>query len=359
MALALLIAWLVWSFRAEVTRYEVTDSARLEVKGSVTPVQAHVTGPLASWSVVLGKQVWAGEVLAEIGTESERLNLQEEHTRWQTLQPQLAVLKAQMASQDRGRVPERQALGFSTDAAKAQYVEAEAQAALAEQEAARARSLQAEGILARADAERAIANAESKRASADSLRVAVSRLLPEQQVREADREVRLTQVLSDIEKLKAQIANSESAMQRLEFEIERRRIRAPIAGRLGESALLHVGSHINEGDRLGVIVPDGDLQIVADFSPSAAFGKVKPGQVGTMRLQGFPWGQYGTVSATVSRVASEIRDGKVRVELALSSKMPSVIPMQHGLPGSLEIAVERISPATLILRSMGDLVGAH
>ena len=64
--------------------------------------------------------------------------------------------------------------------------------------------------------------------------------------------------------------------------------------------------------------------------------------------------------ATVSRVAGEVRDGRVRVELALGARgreedrIPA-IPMQHGLPGTVEVEVERVSPARLILRLAGRL----
>ena len=72
-------------------------------------------------------------------------------------------------------------------------------------------------------------------------------------------------------------------------------------------------------------------------------------QPARMRLQGFPWAQYGTISATVSSVGSEVRDGRVRVEL-LVNESGSRIPIQHGLPGSLEVRVEYATPASLTLR---------
>jgi membrane fusion protein (multidrug efflux system) len=219
--------------------------------------------------------------------------------------------------------------------------------------------LRAEGILSDAEAQRAKAEAQSKRAAAENLRVAISRLEPELQVRETDREVRLKQILGEIAKLEGDTATAAATIRRLEYDIERRRIRAPISGRLGESAALRPGSHISEGQQLGVILPPGKLQIIAEFEPSAALGKVRPGQPATVRLQGFPWAQYGTVSAQVSSVAGEIRDGKVRVELAIQSHARSRIPFQHGLPGSVEVQVERISPAALILRSAGGVLGAR
>jgi membrane fusion protein (multidrug efflux system) len=81
---------------------------------------------------------------------------------------------------------------------------------------------------------------------------------------------------------------------------------------------------------------------------------VRPGQAARVRLEGFPWAQFGSVPAEVRRVASEVRDGQVRVELGLRPAPDSAIPLQHGLPGTVEIAVDRASPALLVLRSAGQ-----
>ncbi|MGA8028768.1 MAG: HlyD family efflux transporter periplasmic adaptor subunit, partial [Bryobacteraceae bacterium] len=352
-------AWLGWAFRARVTQYEVSDTARLEVNGAAYPIQANIAGRLIASQLVLGREVRAGDVLAELDSNDERLSLQEERTRLASMGPELEALRSQMRSEQAGQGDERRVLGISTEGAQAQYQEAEAQATLAEQDSRRAIQLRAEGITSDAELQRAKADALSKRAAAESLKVAISRLEPELDVRERDREVRQKQVLGDVAKLEAGMATSSATIQRLQYDIDRRSIRAPIAGRLGECAALRPGSHISEGQQLGVILPAGKLEVIAEFQPSAALGRVHPGQPAVLRLQGFPWAQYGTVSARVSRVAGEIRDGKVRVELALNPAVRSKIPVQHGLPGSVEVEVERISPAALILRSAGDLAGAR
>jgi membrane fusion protein (multidrug efflux system) len=62
------------------------------------------------------------------------------------------------------------------------------------------------------------------------------------------------------------------------------------------------------------------------------------------------------VRATVASVGSEVREGKVRVELTVHPDSTSRIPMQHGLPGAVEVAVEEVSPLSLILRAAGQLL---
>ncbi|HEY7305325.1 MAG TPA: HlyD family efflux transporter periplasmic adaptor subunit [Bryobacteraceae bacterium] len=358
-ALGLGTGWLVWGWQARITRYELSDSARLELDGAAYPVQANAAGRLVASALVLGREVHAGDVLAELDDDDQRLNLQQERTHLMSLEPQLVALRAQMQSEGRGRSDEHRVLGLSLDAARAQYREAQAQAILAGNEAERARRLRAEGIMSEADAQRAMTNAETKRAAAESLKLILSRLTPEQEVRERDREVRQKQILGEIAKVESEVATSSAAIRRLEFEIAQRLIRASVSGRLGECAPLRPGVHINQGQQLGVILPHGKLQVIAEFQPADALGKVHPGQHATLRLQGFPWAQFGTVPAEVSRVAGDIRDGKVRVELAVNPVAGSRIPLQHGLPGSVEVEVERISPLALVLRSAGQVLGSR
>jgi membrane fusion protein (multidrug efflux system) len=56
-------------------------------------------------------------------------------------------------------------------------------------------------------------------------------------------------------------------------------------------------------------------------------------------------------------VANEARDGAIRVELRLVPEALTTIPLQHGLPGTVEVEVERVSPAALVLRGVGQRLG--
>jgi hypothetical protein len=99
--------------------------------------------------------------------------------------------------------------------------------------------------------------------------------------------------------------------------------------------------------------PEAEIKIVAEFEPSDALGRIHASQKARLRLQGFNRAQYGSIPATVDRVADEIRDGKIRVELTVDPDPSFTVPLQDGLPGTLEVEVERISPAALVLRAAG------
>jgi membrane fusion protein (multidrug efflux system) len=158
---------------------------------------------------------------------------------------------------------------------------------------------------------------------------------------------------AEIARLEGQAATARAAIERLDNEISRRTVRAPAAGRLAEAAVLRAGAVLQLGHKLGAIVPEGRLLVAAHFDPSAAMGRLAEGQAAEVRLEGFPWAQWGTVPAVVQRVAGEVREGLVRVELRIDSSRPCRIPLQRGMPGSVEVSVERVTPAALALRLAG------
>jgi membrane fusion protein (multidrug efflux system) len=147
-----------------------------------------------------------------------------------------------------------------------------------------------------------------------------------------------------------------ATIARLNQDIEKHVIRAPVSGVLGEVAALHPGAFVETGGVVGSIIPQGNLRIVAEFSPARVLGRMHPGQMARVRLDGYSWVQYGSLAATVTRVASEIRAGKVRVELAPTTQTPLALPLQHGLPGTVEVEVDHITPLTLTLRTVGQLL---
>jgi membrane fusion protein (multidrug efflux system) len=354
----LLAGWLAWFFLATITRYEVTAAARLEIDQEATLVQAPVTARVETTNLVLGRQVRAGEILVELDSNSERLQVQEERRRLAGLSPQIASLRDQIANVNQSSTREQRATRTAVEQAAARFQEADAAARQAEANASRLALLRAEKLASERDYEQARFDAERQRHAADGLRLEAERLDSEQRTRESDRGVESLNLQGQTEKMESDGSTILATIQRLEYEVERRSIRAPVSGTLGDVAVLRPGAVVQAGEKLGAIVPSGKLRAVAQFPPSAALGRIRVGQRARMRLDGFPWAQYGSIPATVSRVAGEVRDGQVRVELGITPTAAFRVPLQHGLPGSVEIEVERLTPAALLLRTAGRLLAA-
>jgi multidrug resistance efflux pump len=352
---ALLAGWMLWLFLAEVTVYEVAVSARVEVSEAVAPIAARVSGRVVRSQLALGQQVAAGEVLVELDSERERLELTQGQARLEALTAQLAPLREQIAVREETMGRAREAERAEVAEARARSEEAQSRAAFRQSDAERAAQLSQQGLLARREAEERTVDAETSRSAVTALRSAVGRIEAEHRRRLGEFEAELAGLRRELARVTAEITAARAMVEQLEHEVELRRIRAPVDGQIGEIVPLQVGTILAEGERIGSVVPVGTLAVVASFPP-AAIGRLRIGQQARLRLDGFSPLQYGTVAATVSSIGSELRDGHVRVELALARGAASRILLQHGLPGTVEVAVERVAPVILVLRATGRLL---
>ena len=343
-----------WALCAPVRLYEATSSARLEVERAIYPIASPVAGRVTVVHLTIGREVMEGEILVEIDSAAERLQIREDQARQAALQSQMEALRAQIASEDRARGQERQASGVGREQTRAEARESDLAASHAEADERRMAQLHAEGLIAERDYAKAKSDALTLRAAAQARAIAVDRAGEDQGTRDGDRAAKIQSLDSQIAGLAAQIPEIDAAIARLEYEIERHSVRAPASGKLGEALPLRPGAIVKEGEKLGAIIPGGRIRAVAQFAPDAALGRIHAGQPARLRLDGFPWIEYGSVAARVDRVAGEVRDGSVRVELALDPGRNTRIPLQHGLPGSAEIEVERTTPWELVRRHAGS-----
>jgi membrane fusion protein (multidrug efflux system) len=72
-----------------------------------------------------------------------------------------------------------------------------------------------------------------------------------------------------------------------------------------------------------------------------------------LRLDSYPWLQYGTVAAVVTTVPRTPREGWLEVRLSIAQEPPAPIALDFGMTGVVEVAVEQVSPAELLLRTAG------
>ena len=344
--------WTSWLIAARVPVYQLSEAARLEVE-RIHPVASPVIGRVVSTALVLGRDVQQGDVLLEIEAEREKLETAEERTRLASVSSELSELERQIRAEQEAFDETRRAAQAALAEAAQRLAGAEVAARVAQEKVARANQLENLGLLSAAEADAARGDAQGKRADVAAARVGIERLKAEQLAAERQKRGLLASLVRERVNLEGLRAASASTVVRRETEAERRRIRAPVSGRLGEVNAIQIGAVVREGERLASIVPQGKVRVVAEFS-APSLGRVKPGQTARLRLDGFPWTQYGYVDATVTSVGSETRDQRVRVELAVRPGVDSRVPLQHGMPGAVEVEVERVAPLALLARSLGQ-----
>ena len=355
---ALMSVWMAWFFLGSVTVYEVSKRARLEVMQASHPVAAQVPSKVVSTALTIGADVLAGDILVALDDSSERLRLKEEETRLETIPRQIASLDREIDAREREKTADSRSASAAADVARFRSREAEAAVEGAKDYERRVGKLSTSGLVPTLDVTRAATETQKLSASRDSLSSDLGRIELDAATRSNQHDAVIESLQHAKTSLEGELATARATIARLKVDIEKHLVRASVSGRLGDVVPIQAGAYVVEGQRLATIVPTGDLIIVADFDPALTLGRVRKGQHGRLRLDGFPWAQYGSIPATVTRVASEIRDDAVRVEFVLDAGAANRVPMQHGLPGSVEVSVEQASPATLVLRAAGLVLSA-
>jgi membrane fusion protein (multidrug efflux system) len=348
-----LSAWFGWFLLAEVGIYQ-TAPAHLQAERDIQAVEATVEARVLINHMAIGREVGVGDILIELEDTAVRLKRAEHQASLNAARAQLHAIEAEIAAEEQALADMRGATPVAQAEMRRRYQQAQAAAQLAEEELARWRTLHKSGSVAELQVVERETAARRRRIEVEELRLAIDREGRDRRAGEADRRARIERLRRDAAELAGLIATTTEVVRQLEHEGERYRVRAPVSGPLAEVADLQPGMIVRSGERLATIVPTGALKVTADFSPTAV-GRIRPGQPAWLRLDGFPWSQYGRVMASVRRVAHEPRAGKIRVELTIPPRHVS-IPLQHGLPGIVEIEVERASPAVLVLRAAGALL---
>src|SRR5690349_9017873 len=129
--------WAAWLFFGSISRYAVTDVARLEVEGQAHPVTALMDGIVVASYMTLGDEVARGQVLAELESVDMQLDLVSLQARRAGLTSQIETIRHEIDAQEQALRDTRRAVTPALAEARANAQAAELAADLAERHVAR------------------------------------------------------------------------------------------------------------------------------------------------------------------------------------------------------------------------------
>lgn len=348
--------WTTWLFFGRIARYAVTTGARLEVEGQAHPVIALMDGIVVASYLTLGEDVSRGQVLAELESVDMQLDLVSLRARRAGLARQIESIRREKAAQEVALRDTRRALVPELEQARARSQGAELAADLAARHVARVKPQHDSAYVSDAYWDSLSSDARQKRAAANALQASVTHIGVAGQLRQSEKEAQVAALSRELDRLEAELGTVDATAAHVEHDRQHSFVIAPVSGRIGEAMPLQPGATVHNGDRVGAVIPVGQLRAIANFPAEQAVGRIRPGQRARLRLNSLPWVQYGTLPAKVIRIANEGDRGNVRVELAIENadRFPAVL--QHGLAASLEVEIERVAPIALVLRAVGQRI---
>lgn len=353
---ALVICWGAWFVGSESYVYVASSEARVEVSRLPHQVQAEVDGRVRTavhW--VLGTQVRKGELLIQLDDTEQRLALKRERTLLSADEASLISARKVLAVRRASLAAYKNESFTAIQAAHARYLGAVTEMHRAAQDQQMYEQLEDAGAASPVQARHKLAHAELERFRARAASYDADQVSASAHTETLDRLATIAALERQITTLQSSIATHRATIEELKFNVNRRQIRAPVTGTLAEVSSITPGTNVSANQRLATIDPAGTYKVVGYFPQDQALGRVRPGQVAVVHLDAFPWAEYGTLQARVTRAAEAANHGRVRVELAITS-VPRSITVGPGLTADVDVRTETLSPALIVLRAVGKFV---
>ncbi len=147
---------------------------------------------------------------------------------------------------------------------------------------------------------------------------------------------------------------TETRLRLAENQVSLSAVTMPVSGIVAEMKVASVGQLVAVGQVVGTVVPDGVPLIVEAAVPNRDVGFVRPGIEGRVKVDAYPFQQFGTLRARVRTVLPGLgRDNNftVRLELldATFAAGGTTLPLFPGLAVDAELFTSRQRLVNLIL----------
>jgi len=154
--------------------------------------------------------------------------------------------------------------------------------------------------------------------------------------------------------LESALASTETRLTLAESHVSLSAVTMPVAGIVAEMKVASVGELVTVGQMVAAVVPDGVPLVVEAAVPNRDVGFVKPGIEGRVKVDAYPFQQFGTLRARVRTVLPGLgRDDHftVRLELldATFAAGGATLPLFPGLAVDAELFTSRQRLINLIL----------
>lgn len=344
----LLLFWFGWLLLAPLSITK-QGSGVLQNGQPEIAIIASVDGRVQSLEVAAGAQVVGGDALVYIQAEAEQQQLVSVQ---KSLDEQRAALIALQAAQ----AGENQALRIQQESLAEKQLTLKAQIASVQTRYEQQQKM----VTLLQGASSAVSKIELQKEQLQLQELHEHLLITRQQQAQANSDYQqvLEQKKINSSRFEQQNSDQQSRIAALEVELAQAQqaaghkvLRAPKNARVAEVMPMQAGQWITAGTQLATLIPEGDLQVVAQFNPADAQGYLQAGQQARIQVDSFPWLQFGAVNAEIVKIDEAARDGVIRVVLVLKGK--NKLALRSGMTGQVIVDVASATPWQLLMQSLG------
>lgn len=353
-ALVLLAAWIVWALAGRVSIVAVSKRARFESGSAVRQIAVPLSGRITRVEIALGRSVRRGDVLLELDPSDASIRRAGAMAGMASMRRRIDSVTAQIAAMRGKAEAQRNAAAAKLQQAREARIEAAHLADIESAGADRLERLARQGLIPPSQAADARSRAEAARAKERGLQAAEEEAAKQQAEVGSTAEAALRELEGDRIGMQTQLASEEASLEQAEVDLERLRVRAPADGRIGSSAELRAGTFVAEGTVAASIIPAEPREVAAWFD-LADMPLMRTGQRASVWLESLGRGGRRRFDATVTGIERDANGSEFRVTLRLAAPPPARSGIDQGLPVTVTIDVQRLSPFDALLRAAGML----
>ncbi len=119
---------------------------------------------------------------------------------------------------------------------------------------------------------------------------------------------------------------------------------APVAGIVHYTALLQENQQVKTGTELMIILPEQEAYFGEMWVGQYNFGKIREGQEVIVKLDGYPFQEFGTVKGRIARIGEVPRDSSTLIQVSfpegLLTNSGKELPFRYGMKANGDIVTE-------------------
>ena len=142
-------------------------------------------------------------------------------------------------------------------------------------------------------------------------------------------------------------ANYDNLLSQIDIWEDKYVLRSPIVGNCIFTKYWNINQNVTSGEKVMTIIPNGKPDIIGKLLlPVQGAGKVKTGQKVNVKLQNYPYMEYGMVSGIINKISLVPNDSFYYVEVVfpkgLKTNYEKTLRFSQNLQGSAEIITNDI-----------------
>ena len=122
-------------------------------------------------------------------------------------------------------------------------------------------------------------------------------------------------------------------------------IKAPIDGQISYFSFWSENQYVKQGDDIFTIIPKNQSETIGKvLLPIQNTGKLKVGQKAIIKLDNYPYSEFGVLEGTVRKISSIAKQNNYAVEICFSKELTTttgtIISSKNEIQGSINIVTE-------------------